>query len=139
MSANFIENEIINETENKNVANHDSNTQNKLENDDLKDSAENNFVINENSDETTPNSSQPIELPKESTEEIKENDGWCDILGSGGIMKKTIEEGKPDTRPIQSEKCTINYICSLEDGTIIETKNNYQFFLGESDVGIAPY
>lgn len=63
----------------------------------------------------------------------EEND-WLDILGSGGIMKKTIVEGKSGTQPTKNEICTIQYTCSLENGTIVESANNYTLSLGESDV-----
>lgn len=142
MSANFLENEIISETENKEISTSDkviihneSDISNKSENNtevsNLKDVAEKNIEINENLDDTNPPNSKSDEKSEEPSN--KTND-WLDILGSGGILKKSIVEGKPDTRPTRGEKCTINYTCSLEDGTITESKSDYQFFLGESDV-----
>ncbi|KAJ8928885.1 hypothetical protein NQ314_018491 [Rhamnusium bicolor] len=62
------------------------------------------------------------------------NDDWIDLLGSGAIMKKIINEGKVDTRPQRMEKCIINYTCLLEDGTVVESENNFELHLGESDV-----
>lgn len=92
--------------------------------------------------EFTPNEldgTQMGEMEKEIIEETVQNEiehesEWLDILGSGGIMKKQIIDGKPGTKPTRNEKCTINYTCSLEDGTVVDSAENFELFLGESDV-----
>lgn len=62
-------------------------------------------------------------------------DEWIDLLGSGAIMKKIIIEGKPNTRPQRSQKCIINYTCSLhKDNTVVDSAENFDLHLGESDV-----
>lgn len=67
-------------------------------------------------------------------QEPEKKDEWENILGSGAIFKKTIDDGQPDTHPVRSNKCIINYTCSLEDGSVVENEQNFEFFLGESDV-----
>lgn len=71
---------------------------------------------------------------KDASRASNQKEEWIDILGSGAIMKKIIQEGKSDIKPQKSEKCTINYTCSLEDGTIIDSTNDFEFYLSESDV-----
>ncbi|XP_072388478.1 peptidyl-prolyl cis-trans isomerase FKBP8 [Diabrotica undecimpunctata] len=77
-------------------------------------------------------------IPEEEKEKSKEPEEpkpeWVDLLGSGAIMKKIIAEGKPDTRPQRSEKCIINYSCYLEDETLVDSADNFELNLGESDV-----
>lgn len=72
------------------------------------------------------------DIPKESVE--KSENEWTDILGSGGIMKKILQEGHPETRPEKSDKCEINYKCMLEDKTLVEEAQNFEINLGECDV-----
>ncbi|XP_018576191.1 peptidyl-prolyl cis-trans isomerase FKBP8 isoform X2 [Anoplophora glabripennis] len=67
-------------------------------------------------------------------EHTEKKNEWLDLLGSGAVMKKIITEGKPDTRPQRSEKCIINYCCLLEDGTVVDSTDNFKLNLGESDV-----
>lgn len=59
---------------------------------------------------------------------------WQDLLGSGGIMKKILVEGKPDTRPQRLERCTINYECTLENGDLIEKEEYIEVLLGDHEV-----
>ncbi|KAK5647393.1 hypothetical protein RI129_002285 [Pyrocoelia pectoralis] len=77
----------------------------------------------------------------EGTNTVKPNDndttkvdGWEDILGSGSLMKKIVQEGKPDSRPQRMENCIINYTCTLEDGTLVEKKDKFQVQLGDYEV-----
>lgn len=72
----------------------------------------------------------------ESANTLEEKEDWLDILGSGGILKKVIVEGKSETKPTRNDKCTINYTCSLEDGTVADSGSQFELFLGESDVCI---
>lgn len=146
MSGNFLENEIISETKNKEVPENDevinpSETIKNKSNDHIE---INNSIFktgatmehNEILEETKPYNSDENINSEELNDDEEEHDGWLDILGSGGIMKKTIQEGKSESRPTRSDKCTINYTCSLEDGTVVESTNHFQFFLGEADVSI---
>lgn len=139
MSNHFIDNEIANELrtseipENDTVIKHDSIT-NKSDHTEFNNTIPINVEAIDNSEETTNNKTEPLENDGSLNETDEKKDEWVDILGSGGIMKKTIIEGKSGTQPTRTEKCTINYICSLEDGTVVETVNNFSFFLGESDV-----
>lgn len=72
---------------------------------------------------------------KETTDHVdNKKDEWIDLLGSGAVMKKIIIEGKSETRPQRSEKCVINYICSFDDDTVINSAENFELRLGESDV-----
>lgn len=68
-------------------------------------------------------------------EKNKKNE-WEDLLGSGSLMKKIVREGQPDTRPQRLERCFINYKCMLEDGTLVEEKENFEMLLGDCEVGI---
>lgn len=68
-------------------------------------------------------------------EEQKEHD-WEDLLGSGSLMKKIVRDGEPDSRPMRLEKCVINYECRLEDGTLVEEKENFEMLLGDCEVRI---
>lgn len=66
-------------------------------------------------------------------EREKKNE-WEDLLGSGSLMKKILREGEPDTRPMRLESCFINYVCKLEDGTVVEEKKNFEMLLGDCEV-----
>lgn len=70
----------------------------------------------------------------EDKEKEEKKDEWQDLIGSGGILKKVIKEGKPDSRPQRMEQCTINYTCTLEDGTIVEKEDNFVFTLGDCEL-----
>lgn len=59
---------------------------------------------------------------------------WEDILGSGSIMKKIVQHGKPDSRPQRLQNCEINYEIQLEDGVLVEKCNNFVMQLGDCDV-----
>lgn len=78
---------------------------------------------------------------KSATESLDESPGpksevpeWQDLLGSGSIMKKILEEGTPDTRPERLQRCTINYELGLDDGTFVERKENFEVHLGDCEV-----
>lgn len=133
MSNDFIENEIANEfrsgmPKNEEIIKHNDSSAIRSDN------TENDNTIFTTSKELTESNTESEENDENVNETNEKKDEWVDILGSGGIMKKTIIEGKPGTQPTRTEKCTINYTCSLEDGTIVENKTNFSFFLGESDV-----
>ncbi|GJQ85529.1 hypothetical protein Trydic_g10830 [Trypoxylus dichotomus] len=59
---------------------------------------------------------------------------WEDILGSGSIMKKTIQAGKADSRPQRLQICEINYESKLESGILVEKCDNFIMQLGDCDV-----
>lgn len=103
----------------------------------LEDKQLNEKEANESNDngieETQPNALQ-IEKTN-GVEEEKEHD-WEDLLGSGSLMKKIVKEGEPDSRPMRLEKCIINYECRLEDGTLVEEKENFEMLLGDCEVRI---
>lgn len=61
---------------------------------------------------------------------------WIDLLGSGSIMKKIIKEGTPDSRPKRMQNCKIRYECSLADGTVIETADEFVLQLGDCEVSL---
>ncbi|KAJ8925653.1 hypothetical protein NQ315_009498, partial [Exocentrus adspersus] len=95
---------------------------------------------NEENDSQLTNGTAETNSRSETTEDdtIKnvpeEKDEWTDLLGSGAIMKKVIVEGKSNTRPQRQEKCVINYTCFLEDKTVVDSAENFELHLGESDV-----
>lgn len=72
------------------------------------------------------------DIPKEITETAPQPE-WIDLLGSGGIMKKILKEGEPDTKPQRSDKCEIHYTSTLEDDTLVEDTSE-TIHLGECDV-----
>nr|XP_023015036.1 peptidyl-prolyl cis-trans isomerase FKBP8-like isoform X1 [Leptinotarsa decemlineata] len=91
----------------------------------------------QNSESISENNEDCSEKNQEKKVENSVNDPkeeWVDLLGSEAIMKKIIKEGLPDSRPERNEICRINYVCCLEDETVVETANNFELQLGESDV-----
>ncbi|KAL3285718.1 hypothetical protein HHI36_000247 [Cryptolaemus montrouzieri] len=82
---------------------------------------------NENAGEAETNSETA-----ECQDENAENE-WVDLLGSGVIKKKILEEGEPDSRPQRQQVCTINYELFVED-EIIEKQENFEIDLGDCDV-----
>lgn len=60
--------------------------------------------------------------------------GWEDILGSGSVLKKLIKAGIPDNRPKRLGTCKIRFVCTLEDGTLVEEKNDFTVQLGDCEV-----
>lgn len=122
MSETFLENEQNNESKNS------------MDLDDIQtiEDTATNLEERDNLDVKTEDEAEPIR--EEATTEEQEADGWIDLLGSGAIMKKVIQEGTPDTKPQRNEKCTINYTCTLEDGTVADCRNNFEFYLTESEV-----
>ncbi|CAH1121907.1 unnamed protein product [Ceutorhynchus assimilis] len=101
-----------------------------LEEPDLTEYEEVQYPLEETEDNTNNhNGNKPLEIiPSEPTY------NWEDLLGSGVIMKKIISPGEPDSRGSRSEILTINFVLSLPNGDIIETKKNNQISLGEGDV-----
>lgn len=85
---------------------------------------------------TTPESKvdENVSKPSEDKTEPVLEDEWVDLLGSGSIMKKIVKEGQSDTRPQRLEKVVLNYKLTLEDGTLVESKNNFELQLGDSEV-----
>lgn len=70
------------------------------------------------------------------TEPEDEKSEWEDLLGSGSLMKKVVQKGKEDGRPQRLERCVINYECTLEDGTLVEKRDNFEMLLGDCEVNI---
>lgn len=77
-----------------------------------------------------------LEIEKQNgvVEEREKKHEWEDLLGSGSLMKKIVNEGHPDTRPMRLERCFINYECRLEDGTLVDEKENFEVLLGDCEV-----
>lgn len=87
--------------------------------------------------ETSLSTSPSLESPetvKPSDNDTTKTDGWEDILGSGSLLKKIVQEGKPDSRPQRMENCIINYTCTLEDGKLVEKKDKFKVQLGDYEV-----
>ncbi|KAG5899548.1 hypothetical protein JTB14_008234 [Gonioctena quinquepunctata] len=132
MSEAFIENERVLETLSKVIAD-------EIEPIDI--DSEENYGENERRVQDIPGSANNKESNEETESEELQNppeettkEEWVDILGSGAIMKKIIKEGQPDSRPQRIEICRINYVCFLEDETLIDSASDFELQLGESDV-----
>ncbi|KAJ8970165.1 hypothetical protein NQ317_007228 [Molorchus minor] len=79
---------------------------------------DNDKTIVNNEDEDKSNNDKEIEdLAKASDSAEESKDGWIDLLGNLNAMKK----------------CYINYTCLLEDEVKVDTANNLELYLGESD------
>ncbi|XP_030583250.1 peptidyl-prolyl cis-trans isomerase FKBP8 [Archocentrus centrarchus] len=62
-------------------------------------------------------------------------DEWLDVLGSGQLKKKVLEEGEGrDSRPQKGQNVKIRLKTSLLDGTVLEEKPDLSFTLGDGDV-----
>ncbi|XP_063057961.1 peptidyl-prolyl cis-trans isomerase FKBP8 [Engraulis encrasicolus] len=62
-------------------------------------------------------------------------DEWVDILGSGLLRKKVLENGEGvDTRPNRGQNVQIRLKTSLADGTVVEEDSELSFTLGDGDV-----
>lgn len=59
---------------------------------------------------------------------------WQDILGSGGIMRKVVKEGVPQSSPGRAGSCRIKYECRLQDGTLVESCDNFIVQIGDCEV-----
>ncbi|XP_065569618.1 peptidyl-prolyl cis-trans isomerase FKBP8-like isoform X2 [Artemia franciscana] len=59
---------------------------------------------------------------------------WADILGSGQLKKKTLRKGKSKQRPSSGDVCKIRYTGKLSDGLMIDTNDDFEFVLGDSEV-----
>lgn len=70
----------------------------------------------------------------EKTEDTVKQDEWEDVLGSGALLKKILQPGTENTRPQRLDMCVLNYKCSLEDGTEVETAENAKIQLGDLEV-----
>jgi len=59
---------------------------------------------------------------------------WADILGSGQLKKKTLQHGKPNSRPVSSAICTVNISGQLSNGDTVDVHENFKFQLGDLEV-----
>ncbi|XP_076266990.1 peptidyl-prolyl cis-trans isomerase FKBP8-like [Rhynchophorus ferrugineus] len=78
-----------------------------------------------------------VECHLNSKNEPVEKPEWEDILGSGVILKKILQEGEADTRPKRSERCFIKYTCKVEGSdsdVIVDQAEYFEMCLGEADV-----
>ncbi|CAH0550282.1 unnamed protein product [Brassicogethes aeneus] len=91
-------------------------------------------ISSENSTEPEIVQNGKIEEATELAEEKVGKDEWVDLLGSGSIMKKILQEGKPDTKPQRLQKCYVTYKCTLEDDTLVDSVENLEIYLGDCDV-----
>ncbi len=59
-----------------------------------------------------------------------------DLTKDGGVLKKILQEAdsKHWEKPKDDSTVTINYIAKLDDGTLVEEKNEFQFILGAEEV-----
>lgn len=111
----------------------------------MSDSSENliNFETKANVDDIITKDDESLNLIEQEIEpevaEIEETkkEEWEDVLGSGGLMKKIIREGKSDTRPQRLERCIINYECTLEDGKLVERQDHFELLLGDCEVKLS--
>jgi len=66
--------------------------------------------------------------------ELKEQT-YQDILGSGDLMKKIINPGNVDERPMKGEQIVINLVGRLENSVdIFEKEENFEITLGDCEV-----
>uniref|UniRef100_A0A1Y1KRE4 peptidylprolyl isomerase n=1 Tax=Photinus pyralis TaxID=7054 RepID=A0A1Y1KRE4_PHOPY len=77
---------------------------------------------------------EDVNTVKPNDNDVPKKGEWEDILGSGSLMKKVIQEGKPDSRPQRLDNCIVNYTCTLEDGTSVERKEKFKVQLGDYEV-----
>lgn len=77
---------------------------------------------------------EDVNTVKSNDKDIPKKDEWEDILGSGSLLKKVIQEGTPDCRPQRLDNCIVNYTCTLEDGTPVERKEKFKVQLGDYEV-----
>ncbi|XP_066260669.1 peptidyl-prolyl cis-trans isomerase FKBP8 isoform X2 [Euwallacea similis] len=98
------------------------------------------FVTNETKEKTSEDTDSSRNLnsnEKDLVEGDEKSKEWQDILGSGIIMKKVLNEGEPESRPLKSDKCIINYTCRLEEADekdFAMEEKNFELALGEGDV-----
>jgi len=80
-------------------------------------------MSNTNNEENMEDHYYPNEVTEKGdhgTEKITEEE-WVDVLGSGDLKMKTLEQGEPGSRPQNTDVCTIDLVGKLEDGTIVES------------------
>jgi FK506-binding protein 4/5 len=63
---------------------------------------------------------------------IEETD--VSLKHDGSVMKKILQEGSDWEKPEEFSKATISYVLKTKDGSVLETKNNFQFVVGEEQV-----
>ncbi|XP_032519484.2 peptidyl-prolyl cis-trans isomerase FKBP8-like [Danaus plexippus] len=70
--------------------------------------------------------------------EEKPQEEWQDVLGSGALLKKIIEQGDEANgeRPQRSDICRISYELRLQDDpkNIIEKRDNLKIYLGDNEI-----
>jgi FKBP-type peptidyl-prolyl cis-trans isomerase len=64
----------------------------------------------------------------------KDRDTFYDMLGNGSLTKRVIHFGDESKRPLNGQICTISYTARLENGSIVERQDDYQFIIGDGDV-----
>lgn len=70
----------------------------------------------------------------ESPKKNKERETFYDMLGNGSLTKRVIKFGDESKRPLNGQICTISYTARLENGSIVERQDDYQFILGDGDI-----
>lgn len=65
---------------------------------------------------------------------LNSEDEWIDILGNGQLRKRVIKEGVKNSRPTRGDTCIINAIGRLDDGTIVEQHEEFNFQQGDVEV-----
>ncbi len=87
-------------------------------------------IMNESADFTKINAN----LVESETNSDDNSSNFLDILGNGSLTKSIIHKGIENNRPRTGQICTITYTGKLEDHTVVENKENFQFILGDGDV-----
>lgn len=80
---------------------------------------------------------EPLLSQPTNEDEFKElrEQTYQDILGSGDLMKKIINPGNVDERPMKGEQIVINLVGRLENSDdIFEKEENFEITLGDCEV-----
>ncbi|XP_019879025.1 peptidyl-prolyl cis-trans isomerase FKBP35-like [Aethina tumida] len=63
--------------------------------------------------------------------DTKGSNGWIDLLGCGGILKKVIKEGQPNTKPEDMQVCRILCAMFLDNGTKVHKLERQKIYIGD--------
>jgi len=64
-----------------------------------------------------------------------DDDGWEDVLGSGRLKKKIVNEGNNEKgKPSRGANCVINLVEKLPSGDIVRQEKDFVFNVGECEV-----
>ncbi|CAK1552957.1 unnamed protein product [Leptosia nina] len=75
---------------------------------------------------------------EKSKQKDEKSDEWQDVLGSGSILKKIINQGDETEglRPQRSDICRISYEVRLRDGNrdLVEERDQVKIYLGDNEI-----